>query len=634
MLLYNHKKEFVGIDEDDLKGLGYENITELQGESYDFADLFVKKPGYIHNFKNFSWIDFILHSEAEESKAIIHAKEKNYSCSLYVSPFHFTSEQKGYVVSVKNLRLLKGAEDAQATKDLESAGGVKASAAPVAARAVPAAAVSATPSFSREDLAVTEPELPNFGHAPMPEPDEQEALDIFPAQEIDLGSSSTEHDFGAPSGIDYDSPLTLDDDLMMDETEELIPSFEIPFDDAPQKSHPSFAADEHAGEEYLSELVKSGNYTFDPKVAANELGLPVDLIEEFIGDFVAQAHEFHDDLYASVHSSDFENVQILSHKLKGVAANLRVEDALDTLTVINHSKDVAEIMPNLNQFYRIIAKLEGKELPQTSVATPAIGLKQPIDGPLMIDEEVSVISDDELYEDLLAVKESPSEPLAAASETTSLDDDDIYGDLLGGTESYGQAHATEPEVSSVPSFEDDDLYGDLLGGAESYGETYTAEPDASSVPSFEDDDMYGDLLSETETYGEAPASETQLPSFENDDLYGELLDVPDTHTAPPVQKLTLEVQRTANELGISVDLVNSFIQDFKEQIHIHQGDFEKAILNQDIQEVNTIATLLKGMSDNLRLNEISEVLKELQKESDITNTAEAFARLQAFSDQL
>jgi HPt (histidine-containing phosphotransfer) domain-containing protein len=625
LLLYNQRKEFVGIDEDDLKGLEFQNITELLNESNDFADLFVKKPGYIHNFKNFSWIDFILHSEADESKAIVHAKGKNYSCTLHISPFYFTSEQNGYAIFIKNLRHLKGAEDAQARKDLESAGGIRSTPAPTAA-AAPAAVQStpSEPSVSFEQNIAAEPELPNFEQSYSQELSEPEALQIPEAQEIDLGFSSTENEFGAPSGIDYNSPLTLDDDLMMDEEEVELPSFEIPTEEAPKKSEQPMLGDyvSGGGEEYLSELIKAGTYKFDPKVAANELGLPVDLIEEFIGDFIAQAHEFHDDLYASVNTGDFDNVQNLSHKLKGVAANLRVEDAFDTLSVVNVSKEVEEILPNLNHFYKIIARLEGKELPQepAPVNVPdetdyTIGIKHPEDGPLLVDEEVNSFSQESTYEDLLPAP-SKSEALPAETEApsaASFDDDDLYGDLLGGAESYGEPLTEETELPAAPSFDDDDLYSDLLGEAESYGDPLTEETELPAAPSFDDDDLYGDLLGSSQK----DLSET-VPS------------VPEASA----QKLTVDVQRTANELGIPADLVSDFIKDFKEQIYIHQSDFDRALADQNIQEVNTIATILKGMSDNLRLKEISEVLEVLQKENNINNITEAFTQLQAYADQL
>ena len=58
---------------------------------------------------------------------------------------------------------------------------------------------------------------------------------------------------------------------------------------------------------------------------------------------------------------DTNNVRILSHKLKGVAANLRVEDAFEVLTTVNTSEDLNEIRKNLDYFYLIIAKLNGEE---------------------------------------------------------------------------------------------------------------------------------------------------------------------------------------------------------------------------------------------------------------------------------
>ncbi len=44
MLIYNHQQEFVGINEKDLKSLGFRNLADLQSECKDFADLFVKRP--------------------------------------------------------------------------------------------------------------------------------------------------------------------------------------------------------------------------------------------------------------------------------------------------------------------------------------------------------------------------------------------------------------------------------------------------------------------------------------------------------------------------------------------------------------------------------------------------------------
>lgn len=654
MLLYNQRKEFVGIDEDDLKGLGFQNISELQNESHDFADLFVKKPGFIHNFKNFSWIDFILHSETDESKAIIHSKGRNFSCALHIAPFHFTSEESGFAVSIRNLRPLKGSEDLEASQDLEASGGIQVTPAPREA-APRQAETSQEVDISLEDLQVPtsadepeisfdsapelEPEasLPNFEDSYTQELSEPEPLDIPDDLEMHHDLGATENEFGAPLDIDFNESLTLDEDISLDDTPEPSyeeePEFNIEEELSPAKEEAPMLGDyvNPADDgEHLSDLIKSGTYQYDPQIAADELGLPVDLIEEFIGDFIDQAHEFHDDLYASVKTGDFDNVQILSHKLKGVAANLRVEDAFDVLSVVNHSKESEEVMPNLNHFYKVIAKLEGKELPQESVApavtaAPAaepdlsdidmsIDIKQPEDGPMLIDEDVTPLStNDDMYDDLLVSPDELSEPSYAQPQPevnlVEENDDDLYGDLLGSSDDFSTtetASHSEPEVKSV---EDNDIYGDLLGSSDdaSAPEEFAQAPSTTSI---EDDDIYGDMLS--------PANETSTSES----------------TSVEVSPLNIDETRTANELGISVDIVKDFIQDFKEQVNTHRVDFDKAITSQNIKEVNNTATLLKGMSDNLRLTEISEVLKQLQQENNINNTAQALATLQAYADQL
>lgn len=654
MLLYNQRKEFVGIDEDDLKGLGFQNIGELQNESHDFADLFVKKPGYIHNFKNFSWIDFILHSESDESKAVIHAKGKNYSCSLHVTPFHFTAEESGFAVIIKNLRTLQGSEDLQATQALESSGGIQPSpvqAAPSVQTPKPAAAAPTQPQeldISLEDLQVDKPDesiqtsfeqppeeelsLPSFEESYTQELSEPAPLDIPEPQEHDLGLAPTENEFGAPVDIDYNAPLDIHEDLMMDEMPEApsnegAPIFDLE-EETPLKAEAPMLGDyvsSASDDEHLSELVRSGTYVYEPQIAADELGLPVDLIEEFIGDFIDQAHEFHDDLYASVKTEDFDNVQILSHKLKGVAANLRVEDAFDVLSVVNVSKDPEKILPNLNQFYRIIAKLEGKELPEeaapaaapTAVSAPEpepddmdldVGIKVPEDGPMLIDEDVTPLPhEDDLYEDLLGGTDSFDEPMTQEPLAPVPMEDDLYGDLLGTPDSFDEPDHQAP-VETAPI--EDDLYDDLLGAPSDFNEpdTYTQTPTAPSI----EDDLYDDLLGGS------------------DDIATEAESAPAVNVPP----LNIDETKTANELGISVDIVKDFIQDFKEQVTTHKTDFDNAIASQNMSEVNKTATLLKGMSDNLRLNEISDVLKQLQQENNINKTAEMLAKLQAYADQL
>lgn len=74
LILYDKRGLFLGMGRNELSFLGYEDIDEFKNYCNDFADLFVNKPGYIVKFKNFSWIDYALHSGIPIKKAIIKIK--------------------------------------------------------------------------------------------------------------------------------------------------------------------------------------------------------------------------------------------------------------------------------------------------------------------------------------------------------------------------------------------------------------------------------------------------------------------------------------------------------------------------------------------------------------------------------
>lgn len=74
MVLYDKNGNFVGISKEELSFLGFEDFEEFKSECKDFADRFVSKPGYIFKFKNFSWIDYTLHSGAPKKSVVVKLK--------------------------------------------------------------------------------------------------------------------------------------------------------------------------------------------------------------------------------------------------------------------------------------------------------------------------------------------------------------------------------------------------------------------------------------------------------------------------------------------------------------------------------------------------------------------------------
>ena len=106
MLIYDHNKEFIGIDQESLKLLGYKSFEDLIHEHKDVAKLFVKKPGYIHNFTNFPWIDFVLHAESDDAKVIIAGKEKAFSATIDILPLYLSKapDEEAFLIKLKNVQ--------------------------------------------------------------------------------------------------------------------------------------------------------------------------------------------------------------------------------------------------------------------------------------------------------------------------------------------------------------------------------------------------------------------------------------------------------------------------------------------------------------------------------------------------
>jgi HPt (histidine-containing phosphotransfer) domain-containing protein len=74
--------------------------------------------------------------------------------------------------------------------------------------------------------------------------------------------------------------------------------------------------------------------SYSPQTAADELNLPVVLIEEFVDDFIEQTHQDKDHLLTSYYQKDMDNIHELGHKLKGAASNLRIVELSDILEEI------------------------------------------------------------------------------------------------------------------------------------------------------------------------------------------------------------------------------------------------------------------------------------------------------------
>jgi len=345
MLIYNFHKEFLGIDAHDLKALGFSNLAELRAESEDFANLFVRTPGYIHNFKHVHWIDYLsCAEESEDSKVIIHTKGKNYKCTLIVKTAYLVDNpsNKAYLITLQNLRALTSDESASISHDIDE-------------REIPLAAQSESRNLNIPKTTVEEKVIQNSEEKTLEKIEEEIVENVIEKAEI-LVETPQAYDIeeinknqeAIAQEVHDDSPIEID----LDADDETAPIPQVTEVETIKK---------RSDEESLEIPIEVSSYTYDPHIASEELGLTLDLIEEFLEDFITQANDFKENLFTALDNGNITEVKALSHKLKGVAANLRIENARDALIIINTSEDIDEIKHNLNLLYLIITKLTNQK---------------------------------------------------------------------------------------------------------------------------------------------------------------------------------------------------------------------------------------------------------------------------------
>jgi HPt (histidine-containing phosphotransfer) domain-containing protein len=82
------------------------------------------------------------------------------------------------------------------------------------------------------------------------------------------------------------------------------------------------------------------------------------LIEEFVEDFIEQAHHDKDHLLTSYYQKDIDNIHELGHKLKGAASNLRINELADVLEEIQFSTNYDKLESLFTKYWGLFISLE------------------------------------------------------------------------------------------------------------------------------------------------------------------------------------------------------------------------------------------------------------------------------------
>jgi len=556
MLIYNFEKNFLGIDESDLRILGFQDFSSLRAEATDFADLFVKTPGYIHNFKHVHWIDFIACAESsDDSKVIIHANNKTFRCNLDLKIIYLIDNptSKAYIITLQNLRELTNNENKEISNDLADK---------------PAPSKTKTTIISDVfNTASTKTAIPTATVTPDP-------------YEIDV----REDEFGKPNSLDIiDDIYEPNEEIELEVVKEPSIAKVIPKEPVKPKEEEKVEDDFQLDIDVTQENVPqetstpiqieeedegyNTSYVYNPNVASSELGLPVDLIEEFIEDFIAQAKEFKDDLYNALENSEMDKLKIQSHKLKGVAANLRIENAFDVLTIINSSSDINEIQKNLNIFYKIIAALSGESTHNQDVQKT---------------EKVEVAQ--------IEIEETPAPQINDEQELVIDFKDDFS--------------------IAEPSFEEEKL------------------DDADNlVLEFKDenpDDLYVDYEDKPEVLEELSHQKENFMDLE----------ITEPVLQPQTAELIYSKKQAASEIGLDIDTFNELFLDYIEGCQASADKIKKAILKDNAQQWRANAIQIKGMSDNMRVQDFTTDLETIIETQDKAVAQEALVKIESLIDKI
>ena len=106
--------------------------------------------------------------------------------------------------------------------------------------------------------------------------------------------------------------------------------------------------------------IKPKHFDFQLEEAANDLSLPVELIEEFVHDFIDQAHLETKKMLEAYENGDLDTIQKIGHLLKGASSNLRINALSDTLYKIQFCEDPSQLEMLIKDYWAHFLSFENQ----------------------------------------------------------------------------------------------------------------------------------------------------------------------------------------------------------------------------------------------------------------------------------
>lgn len=376
MILYNKRGEFLGIEKEDLSFLGYEDLEEFKSINDDVADLFVNRPGYIFKFKNFSWIDYALHSGAPKKSVILKLKTGNEIETAIKIKEVFLNNPKDNEDIYYCLEFTKsmGQNNPAQTESFIQA--------------------SPTPSFISPET--SDNKTTDFEESPqekiLPQSFESDFEEIVEDKfENDISQDFNQSDDNEEETSfklklnnleednQFETKLKIEDDLIQDYVEKepeisTQSNYEENFhNEEDTVTTPKISLD-NSDEDFTIKLkesyeddtiskeieVEEESAEFDLLECVEEIGLDIGLVSELITDYITKLDKTIPEIKLAVSEDNEELLKDEVYKLKGISDNLYIHHISNQLVNIINAQSKEEKNIEVDKFDRIVTKFKGE----------------------------------------------------------------------------------------------------------------------------------------------------------------------------------------------------------------------------------------------------------------------------------
>ena len=172
----------------------------------------------------------------------------------------------------------------------------------------------------------------------------QKAITDIDRQKGEMKTASIDTFYRMLSTLSTEKSKTIDTESAKEENATIELFDDIPLIDSKEESKEEVTEEtkpSHAGGfgSLSLEEVQPIHFNFKLEEAAEDLSLPVELIEEFVQDFIEQAHSETKKMLEAYEAGDLETIQKIGHLLKGASSNLRINTLSETLYNIQFCED-------------------------------------------------------------------------------------------------------------------------------------------------------------------------------------------------------------------------------------------------------------------------------------------------------